>query len=284
MTYNDLIKEMALLGELEYIGKTHLGYEIPLVHLGKGKSKVLIVSSIHAREHITYDLTKLLASKYNTSYGPIDYIPILNIDGVLLAKNGLDFIDDVSLKKSLISQNGSNPDFSLWKANIKGVDLNVNFDADWGEGEQNITYPYKENYIGESANSEPETKAIINLLAKNDYSLVICYHSKGEIIYWGYEYNFRHYKQAKAIADELGYPLKRSINSCGGLKDFYALYYKGLGITIEIGNDKFSHPYPIEELPNLYKQHSNSWHLYAEIGEEIAKLYVPGINRGKKSI
>jgi len=280
MTYNEIIKEIETLGEIKYFAITPLGYKIPMVTLGSGKAHTLIVSSIHAREHITYDLTKLLASNYPPNLGAIDYVPILNIDGVLLAKNGYSFICNTALKKDLLQQNDYNNDFSDWKSNINGVDLNVNFDADWGEGEQNITYPYKQNYIGPQANSETETQGIVNLLKNNDYSLVISYHSKGEVVYWGYEYNFRHYKYAKMVTDNLGYSLQRSLNSCGGLKDYYSLNYKGLGLTIEVGENKYEHPYPIEQLPNLYEKHKTSWLLYSKIGGEIAKLNVPSLKRG----
>ena len=36
----------------------------------------------------------------------------------------------------------------LWKANAKGVDLNVNFDARWGKGRRNVFSPAAENYVG----------------------------------------------------------------------------------------------------------------------------------------
>lgn len=271
MKYEHLIKLAESLGEVTYPATTPLGYKIPFVHIGKGKAKALIVGSIHAREHITTTLLNELMARYDAKI-PIDYIPMLNIDGVMLATNGLSIVKDECLKRRLLELNGQSKDFSLWKANIYGVDINVNFDADWGEGEQNITYPWSENYIGETANSETETRLIVDIL-KNNYPVVAAYHSKGELVYWGYEHNFHHYKYAKTFADKLGYELTRSEGSAGGLKDYYALNYKGLGITVEIGEDKYPHPYPVSELDNLIKKHLGSIELLAQMGEEIEYLY-----------
>jgi g-D-glutamyl-meso-diaminopimelate peptidase len=276
MNYNNFIKSIEPLGSVSYIATTPLGYKIPMVHIGKGKAKTLIVGSIHARENITTLLLNALISDYKLDI-PIDYVPMLNIDGVLLATNGLSIIKDENLKRQLIHQNNGSENFSQWKANINGVDLNVNFDADWGEGQQNITYPSSQNYIGIAPHSEVETLAIVELL-KNNYSLVLSYHSKGEVIYWGYEYNFQHYTFARKFAQFLNYELTRSEGSCGGLKDYYALNYKGLGLTVEVGENKYPHPYPLEQLDTLIKRHSGSIELLAKTGEDIERIYGESIS------
>lgn len=274
-SYAELINSLSNMGKIDYIGTTVLGYGIPLVHIGSGTPHTLIIGSVHAREYITTLLLNNLVSKaVDCSF---DYLPMLNIDGVMLCQNGLDFIYDDERRKNLLHYNNGEKDFSQWKANINAVDINVNFDADWGEGKSNLTYPSPANYIGKTPESEPETKAVVRLLAKNRYSLVACYHSKGEVVYWGFESNFRHYKEAKEIADTLGYSLERSDGSAGGIKDYYAYKYLGLGVTIEVGKDSFPHPYPIKELPALIKQHSNSIETLCKIGGEIArKLYGGG--------
>lgn len=271
MKYEQLIKEIENLGDITYPATTPMGYKIPFVHIGKGKAKVLVVGSIHAREYITTLLLNALMRKYDGKIA-IDYIPMLNIDGVILSTEGLAITDDTNLRRQLLLLNNGSSDFRLWKANIYGVDLNVNFDADWGEGQQNVTYPASENYIGMTPHSEIETKLIVDIL-KNDYSLVVSYHSKGEVVYWGYEHNFRHYLHAKKFAHSLNYELTRSEGSAGGLKDYYALNYKGLGLTVEVGEDRFSHPYPLCELDNLIEKHLGSIELLAHIGEDIERVY-----------
>ncbi len=268
-TYSELINSIAPLGKIEFIGSTVLGYGIPLVRVGRDTPRTLIIGSVHAREYITtLMLNEVVKLTDNCSF---DYLPMLNIDGVLLSINGINFITDEERKKTLYQYNNYNMDFSQWKANVNGVDINVNFDADWGEGKYNITYPSSENYIGKTPASEPETQAVVNLLKKNCYSLVACYHSKGEVVYWGFESNYRYYKEAKEIADHLNYSLERSEGSAGGIKDYYCTNYNGLGITIEIGKDSLPHPYPVAELPNLIKQHKDSVKLICNTGGKIAR-------------
>ncbi len=281
-TYKDLIASLSNMGSIEYIGSTVLGYGIPLVHVGHDTANTLIIGSVHAREHITTLLLNKLVSKVNNC--SFDYLPMLNIDGVLLCHNGLNLVSE-DRKNNLLKWNNHSYDFSLWKANINGVDLNVNFDADWGEGKSNITYPWSENYIGRAYHSEPETKAVVKLLERNKYSLVACYHSKGEVVYWGFESNFRHYNEARAIAEKLNYTLERSEGSAGGIKDYYCTKYLGLGVTIEVGNDSFAHPYPTKELPKLTKQHTGSIELLCNLGGKIArKIYGGGAQGSQQGI
>jgi g-D-glutamyl-meso-diaminopimelate peptidase len=128
--------------------------------------------------------------------------------------------------------------------------------------------------------SETETVAAVNLLKSYRYPLVVCYHSKGEEVYWGFKENQRHKAHAEKIAAHLGYALKKIENSAGGLKDFYAQGYAGLGLTIEVGEDRFSHPYPAEQIPALIKRHRGSIELMLKIGEEIGREIYGGSPSG----
>jgi g-D-glutamyl-meso-diaminopimelate peptidase len=172
----------------------------------------------------------------------IDCIPTLNIDGVLLAKQ--------------------NPQYALWKANIRGVDLNVNFDAEWGGGEQNVFEAGAENFVGEHPHSEAETLAVVKLLERRRYDMVIAYHSKGEEIYYGFLQDDSGKAEAEELGAYLGYAVKKIEGSCGGLKDYFVLKYKKPALTIEVGEDRFAHPYPLSELPALCKLHEGTLELF----------------------
>ena len=262
--YERLSERCKQLGQTEFIGKTTAGYDIPFVDAG---SDTLIVGSTHAREHIT---TELIFGIFDGTY-PIDVVPCLNIDGVILCREGLSALPISAEKKEFLRKiNGSN-DFSLWKANANAVDINVNFDAEWGTGKSNVKYPSSANFIGTKPESESETKAICDLIRRKKYSQVISYHSKGEVIYWGFGKNKYHYSMAKKYADILGYPLTTSYGSAGGLKDWFDMNSDGLGLTVEVGNDKFSHPYPESELPNLISLHKRSVKTIYENGLAVAK-------------
>ncbi len=262
----------ATQGDISFIGMTHLGYPIPMISKGYDISnRILLVGGVHAREFITSYLLVELLKRYDGKC-KIDCIPILNIDGVLLSRLGKKlFLQDSAIYKELLHLNHESEDFSLWKANIRGVDINVNFDADWGQGIHNTRIAGSENFIGLYPESENETKALVELLYKNDYNMVIAYHSKGEEIYYGYKEDRRFFMQSKKIADYLKYQLKMSDNSAGGLKDYVVKCMKKYAITIEVGEDKFNHPYPMSELGTLITRHSGSLELFCKLGEEICK-------------
>ncbi|MFA5450041.1 MAG: M14 family zinc carboxypeptidase [Clostridia bacterium] len=272
-SYKDLINKCVKTGGfLRNIGKTSLGYDIPLLSKGKGEARILLIGSVHAREHITTPLLLNLFGEYRGKH-PIDCIPALNIDGVMLAKNGINSLPlRIKQRDYLINLNGSD-NFSLWKANIRGVDINVNFDAGWGEGRENVEVPASESYIGAAPNSETETQAVVNLLKKTKYALVVAYHSKGEEIYFGFREDNRYQEYADKYANFLGYTLKETRHSAGGIKDYWTKSTGRLGLTVEVGKDSFSHPYPEKELPALIKQHSGSLELLAEIGKELWTKY-----------
>lgn len=260
-------------GKISHIGVTHMGYPIPLITKGtnKNKARILLVGSVHAREYITSYLLCELMKEYNGDC-IIDCVPMLNIDGVLLSRQGKNLFPPSSeLYNKLVLLN-KGEDFSLWKANIRGVDLNVNFNANWGSGIQNVKYAGSENYIGTYPESEKETKAIVGLLYKQSYDVIIAYHSKGEEIYYGYGNDKSNNDLAQQVANFLDYELKTSDNSAGGLKDYIVKELHKFALTIEVGEDRFSHPYPMVELPTLIQKHKGSLELFCDIGEQLCKI------------
>lgn len=261
------VKKMG--GTAHLIGLTQLNN--PLIMIKKGDDRlgggILVTAAIHAREYITSYLVCRLAQEYQGDY-PIHFVPLLNPDGVFLCRGGVDTIADKIIRYELIDVNGSR-NFALWKANSRAVDLNVNFDANWGAGLSNVCYKRSSDYIGPYPFSERETKAVKRLLKRYHYGLCLCYHSKGEEVYWGFEEDIRYLKEAQIFADRLGYALKESRGSAGGLKDYFTLVYKRLGLTIEVGSDSYSHPYPMGQLDNLCIQHQGSLELAVEIVKKL---------------
>ena len=254
------------------IGRTRLNAPIYMYSTG---SDTLIVASVHAREYITSLLVTELFC--NTKYS-FDVIPILNVDGVRMCVEGVDWIEE-PLRSRLVELNGSD-DFRLWKANAFGVDINVNFDAEWGRGKSNIFHPSGSNYIGPYPESEPETRAIADLLRSGRYSQVVAYHSKGDVIYFGFGTNFYHRDLAGRYSRIVDYPLTYATGSAGGLKDYFDTICPGLGLTVEVGEDKFDHPYPLTELDNLISKHLDSVEILYENGKEVAaRILGRGIRR-----
>ncbi|MEG1499805.1 MAG: M14 family zinc carboxypeptidase, partial [Clostridia bacterium] len=194
-------------------------------------------------------------AKTGCPYG-IFFLPVLNPDGILLSLSGLDSVKSERQKKRLFELNNKSTDFSLWKANSRGVDLNTNFDADWGKGAKNIFSPASENFVGTFPQSEKESAAIASFVLKTEFAAALSFHTKGEVIFYGQKT-----KQKKVIQDELHlakfvshknhYDIVQSTHSAGGLSDFIGIKKHIPAITIELGNDLLSHPLTKKDLPEI---------------------------------
>lgn len=251
------------------IGYTQLGREIPVVMKGSSEGpQVLVVATTHARELITTPLVIEMMKNYNGSAG-VWCVPMLNIDGALLCQYGLNSIDDPSVREFLLDVNGGSEDFSLWKANARAVDLNVNFNAKWGTGAQNVTEPAPANYIGEYPVSESENIALRQLILELQPSVVLTYHTKGEVIYWGFECIKTYLDEADRIANSTGYLLLESAYSAGGLKDWFTTTTFKLGLTIETVNADIPYPIPFDQLPIIFEQNKNVLETATEVAMSI---------------
>jgi hypothetical protein len=150
-------------------------------------------------------------------------------------------------------------DFALWKANANGVDLNVNFDAGWGEGEQNVYYPSAQNYVGTAPCSEAETQALVEFTQKVAPLVTLSYHCKGEVVYWYFgqtrHRKWRDQRYANAIASYTGYTLVEGTDgSAGGYKDWCIKHLRIPSYTIEVGGDSFNHPFPYSQFEKILGQ------------------------------
>ena len=149
----------------ERIGSSVLGREIMLFRFGEN-AKTLLTGGIHAREWITVLLLTELAKNAKPKSG-YDLAVCLNPDGMSLCIDGLWSVEDDKTRELLLTLNNGKEDFSQWKANARGVDLNVNFDADWGEGLYNKTEAGSANYIGKKHKIYSCKYAVVLFLQKN---------------------------------------------------------------------------------------------------------------------
>ena len=236
-------------GEKGVVGETYERRRIYYFCVKKTDAPRIIVQySIHAREYITAYLALkqindfIKFGKKGTAY----FIPCLNPDGVYIALN-------------------KNP---LYKANGRGVDLNVNFDAKWGTGVYNKTVRGDENYIGEYPFSERETAFIRDFTLKVKPHGTISYHAKGEEIYYEFFQDEERKKRdcliAEAVAKETGYKIKSTLGSVGGYKDWCIEKLKIPSLTIEVGNDGLSHPIGKESLGDIYRKNKRVIKVFIE--------------------
>lgn len=252
--YGDVSKEKRIYGNSLF------GRNLYAVRLGEGSPVGLAQYALHGREFIT---AKLAVEQFLQGgvFGSVWLLPLTNPDGALLSQRGLETAPG-SFRTTLLQYNGNKADFSLWKANGRGVDLNVNFPARWGEGVKNTRVPSGENYIGQTPLSEPETIALqaFTLEIRPDYTL--SYHTKGEEIYW-YFYQpeaARDRGLGEVLSKSTGYPLANAYGSAGGYKDWCIQRLGIPAFTIEVGKDKFAHPLGEGALPDIIQNNRFSLH------------------------
>lgn len=207
------------------IGYSFCGREIFAFHVGEDTGRQFISTyAIHGREWICARLA-IKHIKKGVKGGGGWLIPLVNPDGAEISQ-------------------GSKP---LWKANARGVDLNCNFDADWGSGRLNTKTRGAENCIGDYPFSETETQALKNFTLKIRPFVTLSFHTKGNEIYWLYS-GKGDGRGAEILARATGYKPRIIYGSAGGYKDWCI---QKLGIpsyTVECGSDSLTHP-----ITRLYK-------------------------------
>lgn len=225
---------------------------------------ILLCAGTHAREFISsYLLFKEIEYLLNFCLPcRVVVVPIVNPDGIKICAKGASACEDEKtqkfVKKLLLStQKG------LFKANANGVDLNVNFDCDWGCGSQNFFgFPASQNYVGTKPNSEPENVFLTNLVKKINPQCVLTYHSKGEVVFWGFEgQSKKTKKQSRLLLGEIckntHYKKIFTKNSCGGFKDWCIIKQNISAFTVEVGNDALQHPIGKEQVGKIFEQNKN---------------------------
>ena len=228
--------------EKRVIGTSRLGRKLYAVKVGDGAPVGIALYGIHGREWIASRLAQ--AHFYYGVCGTVWLLPLVNPDGALLSQRGL-----ASARNSVHARFLSaftDGELKLWKANAAGVDLNVNFDAEWGKGKNNRFRRGGENYVGRFPVCEPESRAVrdFTLSIAPDYS--VAFHTKGEEIYWYFGQSthtcLRDFTIGKALSMATGYPLKLARGSVGGYKDWCVSALKIPAYTVELGDDGFAHP------------------------------------------
>jgi g-D-glutamyl-meso-diaminopimelate peptidase len=282
--YPDLIK-------VKVIGKSEYGRDLYAVALGKGSANVFINGSHHAREWMTTTLNMVMIEKYAYAYQhnqkingydvrkilnstTIWFVPMVNPDGVTLQQEGLKAFPK-SLHASLIKMNEGSTNFKRWKANAKGVDLNLQYDAGWKslKGPKGPSY---KNYKGKAPHTAAETKAIVKFINEINPEMTVAYHSSGQILYWYYKQSSGNYKRdyayAKQIGKMTGYSLVPAVKnpSGGGLTDWFIQTKKRPGFTPEIAKFYPETSPPLSEFAGTWRE-NQAVGLY--VAQESWKLY-----------
>lgn len=261
--------------EVGVAGQSVLGKNLYYIKLGNGPNQVFYNGAHHALEWITSPVLMKFVENFAKAYveesnirgydvrdiwdqSTIYIMPMVNPDGVNLVLNGLQ--KDNPFYDQLIAWNNGSTDFSRnWQANIRGVDLNHNYDALWelskaAEAEYGIFGPGPTRFSGPYPESESESKAVADFTRSHNFRLVLAYHSQGEVIYWNFENLAPPVARriGELFAQVSGYTLEEiyGIASYAGYKDWFIDKYRRPGYTIEVG--KGTNPLPISQFDKIY--------------------------------
>lgn len=261
--------------EVGVAGQSVLGKNLYYLKLGNGPNEVFYNGAHHALEWITSPLLMKFVEDFAKAYvemrningynpreiwnqSTIYIMPMVNPDGVDLVINGLQ--SDNPYYNDLIQWNNGQTNFGdVWQANIRGVDLNHNYNAAWELSKQaepiyGVFGPGPTRYSGEYPESEPESKAVADFTRNHNFRLVLAYHSQGQVIYW--DFMGLAPPEARTIGEQLaqvsGYNLDETVGiaSYAGYKDWFINEYGRPGYTIEVGLGR--NPLPISQFDQIY--------------------------------
>ncbi|MCP1154037.1 M14 family metallocarboxypeptidase [Peribacillus frigoritolerans] len=273
--YQSLLDDLDVLSchypfiKVESVGKSVLGKELLEVRIGQGEKIIHYNGSFHANEWITTAVLMkwlndflLAVTNDRTLYGmdcmpyyrdmSISMVPMVNPDGVDLVLKGEEAAEG---KVDVLKINNGNPAFYAWKANIRGVDLNNQYPANWEvEKRRKIPKaPAPRDFPGETALSEPEALAMKELAIRRNFERVLALHTQGKEFYWGYEGHEPEHAAnvAREFEERSGYRAVKYVDSHAGYKDWFIQEFKRSGFTIELG--KGINPLPLSHLPGIYE-------------------------------
>lgn len=260
MTFEELsltITNLSANPNLDFfvVGQSTLGQPIYGVHLGSYEGKqILIEGGIHAREYpSTLVVVRMIEymTTQNFDTGGVYAIPLSNPDGARIVLDGVDWIKCEKLRNYILDINDGSDNFDMWKADAMAVDLNVNFDALWGEGSQNVFCVAPGNFVGYYPESEREVRTLIDFSYRVRPDLTLSYHTKGDVIYYGFELlsdeeQARDKQIAEYISTINGYTPVKTEQSVGGYSDWAGEYLKVPAFTIEIAPASVPTPVPLE--------------------------------------
>lgn len=271
--YSNILKNVT-------IGQSHDNRDIVMLMLGTGRRYILFCAGVHGRETINpivlMKITEFYANQYeqfkgtkerfekklskpaenieeqynNLIFGKCVYellqtftiliIPLLNPDGYMISLYGYKTVKSFELQNKLkrIKQN-----YSEWKFNARGADINRNFPC----------HSWKPKRPGDYAASENETKALIQVFHQYRIRCFIDFHSRGKCIYYyrnsmTKDYNDKQLYIAGRLKSITKYELKNPEDEidycdCGGnTVHYFSEHFHKPALTIETVDEDAGFP------------------------------------------
>lgn len=276
-TILELVKAYPFL-RTELLTETAFGRRIRTLVIGRGKRKVIYTAAHHANEWITTPVLLKFAEDFarairsgGSVFGvdakeladqvTIYMVPMVDPDGVDLVTGAISAGEgQYETARRMAEDYPRIPFPDGWKANLLGVDLNLQYPAGWLRAReikfsQGYTRPGPRDYVGRAPLDQRESRALAGYTEYIGPDLILAYHAQGKEIYW--QFDDIEVEGAEELGQRLarvsGYtltaPARNSANA--GYKDWFIKVFRRPGYTIEVGEGV--NPLPLEQFDEIYR-------------------------------
>ena len=260
----------------EIMTETDFGRPVDVMVIGKGERRVIFTAAHHANEWITTpvllkfaeELAQALESGGRIFGVPaqtlvkaatIYIVPMVNPDGVDLV-TGAANRSEVGRAARFAENYPAIPFPDGWKANLNGVDLNLQYPAGWLRAReikfaQGFTRPGPRDYVGRAPLSQREVQALALLTEAVEPDVMVALHTQGEVIYW--QFGGIEVPGARRLGEEFarlsGYELADTPeeSAYAGYKDWFIQRWRRPGYTVEAGLGE--NPLPLDQFDRIYR-------------------------------
>ena len=262
----------------EVLATTAFQRPVSTLVIGNGPRKVIFSAAHHANEWITSLVLLKFAEEFARAIEEggqiydrdarelaervtIYLVPMVDPDGVDLVTGA---ITEESVQFNLAQQLAQNyptiPFPDGWKANLLGVDLNLQYPAGWLQAReikfaQGFVRPGPRDYVGRAPLNQIETKGLAAYTEFIDPALILAFHSQGKEIYWQFRDIFVPGAEelGQKMAAASGYTLANVPyeSSFAGYKDWFIQEFRRPGYTIEVGQGV--NPLPLSQFDEIYR-------------------------------
>ena len=263
----------------EILTETANERKIRTLVIGNGPRKVIYSAAWHANEWITTPILLKFAEEFAEAiqnggqiHGinagdlaaktTIYLVPMVNPDGVDLVTGAITPDNHLyRLAQEIAANYPSIPFPDGWKANLNGVDLNLQFPAGWLRAReikfmQGYIRPAPRDYVGRAPLTQRESRAMAGYTEYINPDLVLAYHTQGKEIYWSFlDYQIPGARElGEHMARVSGYALAEpaEASSYAGYKDWFIKVFQKPGFTIEAGFG--INPLPLSQFDEIYRE------------------------------
>ena len=276
-TILNLVKAYPFL-RTEVLTVTDHGRNLRTLVIGNGPRKVIYSAGWHANEWITTPVLLKFVEEFaeaihngGTIFGmnagdlaatvTVYTVPMVNPDGVDLVTGAIHPDDSAYRNAAQIAAGFPAIPFpDGWKADLNGVDLNLQFPAGWLRAReikflQGYNRPAPRDYVGRAPLTQKEAAAMAGYTEYIDPALVLAYHAQGKEISWSFmDCDVAGARQlGERLAKVSGYTLTEpaAASSYAGYKDWFIKVFRRAGFTIEVGSG--TNPLPLNQFDEIYR-------------------------------